>query len=350
MKAFMLWLHRWFGLIVGFYFVLLGLTGSYLVYEDFFESVLQKDLRTSAAASESYSLSAIVESSQKGIGTDRFPQQVILPENPQSSAIAVYTFMEGKERKRIQAFVDAGTNEFKGQVNFAQSLTGWMFRFHHDLFLGGLGKTIVAVAGIMMLALLLTGLYLWWPIKGNFRKALTLRSLRNAFLVNYELHRLGGFYTLILMIMVTFTGIVIARPDWFSNSGRRGRPPFMEGGDQVVFDLKFIGDEIAGQGLPSRPLNINFDTRKGIAKIKAGSAGQEQNFEFDAATPEFKKIEAAEPPKKSFRNINFALHVGDFWGAFGKFLMFLSGLLPLVFYISGFYIWMKKPKKKIAKT
>lgn len=347
MKSLFLWLHRWFGLIAGFYFILLGLSGSYLVYDDLFDSLIQSDLRASSGHSNSFSLSALLETAQRGLMTEKVPQRISIPEKLDANAIVSFNFSTGKERKMVNAFVDLSSGEYKGSVSFGESLTGMVFRFHHDLFLGSLGKTIVAVAGLILLALLLTGLYLWWPTKkAGLRKALTLREIKNLFLLNYEFHRLAGFYTLILMLLVTATGVVIARPDWFSDRQQRAeRPADASATTSISFDIKALDSALQQEGLQVRPLALGFDEKKGLVKIRSSSGGQDVAFEFDAKSSKIRRLDISGNERKSFRNQNFDLHSGRFWGAMGSILIFISGLLPLFFYVSGFYIWWKKSRK-----
>jgi uncharacterized iron-regulated membrane protein len=287
-------------------------------------------LYVSAQSSEPQSLGALILSAQKGLETDKLPRSVVIPESKHGNAILTFDMSEGKERRRVKAFVDLSTNEFKGSYNFATSFVGFIFRFHHDLFLGGPGKTIAAIGAIFMMLILLSGIYLWWPNNGQFKRAFTMRPLKNFFMKNYELHRLTGIYTAGLLLMSTFTGLVIARPDWFG----AGKKPGMERQEEKPsFDFMKIDGALMAADLFHRPLTVSIDEHKGTLKMGDRQMSVE---DYVVSPPKEQKI--------SFRNYNFNLHSGKFWGAVGKIVMFLAGLLPLAFYFSGIYIWLKKRK------
>ena len=335
MKKAFVWSHRWFGIVVGLYFALLGITGSVLVYDDMVDEWINPQLRLSVQSSEVQSIGSLISSAQKGLETDKLPRSVVIPESKNGNAVLTFDMSEGKGRRRVKAFVDISTGEFKGSYNFATSFVGYIFRFHHDLFWGGTGKTIAAVSAIFMILILFSGIYLWWPKNGQFKRAFTMRPLKNFFMKNYELHRLTGIYTAGLLLMSTFTGIVIARPDWFGT----GKKPGMErGGDLPIFDFSKIDMAFKDAALLHRPLTVSIDERKGFLKM-----GDRQMSVEDYVVS---------PPKEqevSFRNYNFNLHSGKFWGEVGKIVMFLAGLLPLAFYFSGIYIWLKKRKPAVSK-
>ncbi|RYZ85242.1 MAG: PepSY domain-containing protein [Proteobacteria bacterium] len=42
--------------------------------------------------------------------------------------------------------------------------------------------------------------------------------------------------------------------------------------------------------------------------------------------------------------------MGNFWGITGEVLVFVSGILPLFFYVTGFYVWWKKRNRKGVRS
>ncbi|QDK36809.1 PepSY domain-containing protein [Bdellovibrio sp. NC01] len=353
MKSLFLFLHRWFGLTAGLYFVLLGLSGSYLVYDDKIDEWLNPALRKSVTSSNSFSLSALIASAQKGVGTDKPPMRISIPEDPRANAVIGFNLpTEGQPRRFVTAFVDPVNNEFKGQEIFTETLTGFMFRFHHDLFMGPLGHTIMAVCGIIMTLLLLTGLYLWWPKNLNFKKALSWKRTKNFFQYNFEWHRFTGFYTLILMLLVTVTGVYLSRSDWFTFSKKEKGGFERRGGEQkgpVVFDFAKIEKVLQEKQMQLRPASLRIDPRSGMLNFRGVEEGREVAVKIDANSSE---IVPDSPKKKEInaRAINHDLHAGDFWDWFGKFLIFASGILPAFFYFTGFYIWWKKRQARRPRT
>lgn len=344
MKKFFLWTHRWFGITIGFYFVLLGLTGSYIVYPEHFEAWLNPKLYYSnQSASEKIDLNQIVASAKAGTQLELEPTQFALTSNDRNWKVS-FTGVPGMGRAPLVAFIDSSNYEYLGQQNFRETVRGYSFRFHHDLFMGPTGHTIIAIAGIFIMFLLLGGLYLWWPKPGQWKKALTLGEMKNFLQANLKLHKFFGFYTLLLMIMVTFTGIYISRPDWF-----RKNPPPRSGdkkvealADHEIVDLKALNNLIVNEA--KRPLLIRVDRRSAQIQVTAGAEENESILRLDART--LTELPAPGPRPFDMRKLQDDLHSGLFWSHLGKALIFISGLLPLFFYITGFYLWFKKSRLK----
>ena len=101
-----------------------------------------------------------------------------------------------------------------------QAMTGWV-RFFHDLhghifIAGGLGREIVGWLGVAMLVLGCSGLYLWWPKAGQWKAAFTVRRTAKGIRFNRELHGAVGIWSLVLFMVVNFTGVYLAFPQQIS--------------------------------------------------------------------------------------------------------------------------------------
>lgn len=346
-RRFFIWSHRWFGLVVGFYFVLLGLSGSYLVYPDqfdfwFFPEMRQSQVLPSVEATQlgKFDLQKMVQVAQEGMQTTLEPTRLKIFDPAVRNLEMGFTGLPGQGRGIVTAFVDPQTQEFKGQENFRQTLRGFLFIFHHDLFLGALGHTIVGMAGLLMLFLLLSGLYLWWPKSGNWRAVLTLKQVRTFLQIHLELHRLTGFYTLLLMIVVTFSGVYIAKPDWFQKRRASYKPVISNPlSEDEPLDFQALGKKLSTLG--KEPLQVRINRKNSTISVLKILDGTRQ--QLHART--FEEIFEPDTKPLNMRATQHDLHVGNFWGALGKFLIFLSGLLPLFFYITGTYIWWKKSRR-----
>lgn len=350
---FMLWAHRWLGIVIGIHFVLLGLTGSYLVYTEEIDALMKPDLKVASAAPVVPDLERIVQSARQGLGVDSNPTRMtIASEDSRYNHRIMFNIPKGEQKRRfVTAYVDAATFEFKGSEVFKETLGGFFFVFHHDLFSGGTGRTIVAVTGVLSMILLLGGLYLWWPGQGkSWKRSLRYNKQRSFLGFNLELHKFLGFYSLILMCIVTFSGIYLARPDWFfpRGPGEGGGPG--GGGPATSSVLSFsvvqpvLSSLLEEDQIAQFRIDMKDNKLMGLARDpEHGISG----WEWDLATGELlnTKLVKDRDFRKKFGDLQRAWHVGDFWGELGRFLVFVSGILPLVFYFTGTYYWWKKKKK-----
>lgn len=245
-----------------------------------------------------------------------------------------------------------------GQVSFLGTLKGFLFMFHHEMFLGGTGHTIMGVSGVLIMIILLTGIYLWWPKKGRWKQAFTQWRTKKFLTFTLDGHKLLGIYTSVLMIMVSFTGLYTSVPSWFQfgqEEKRRGPPPGKRGG-YPSFDL------LKAYALAEEEFNFNeggtlFFHPK-AKKLFIIQKGQRSTY-----LPEkniFQKPNLSEGPEQgdrpkkeegfNARRLFKDLHVGHYWGQIGIFLAFVAGVLAMLFYISGIYLWIKKSKMRLFKA
>lgn len=334
-KKFFDWVHRWFGLIAGFYFVLLGLSGSYLVYEDDLLDIYDSKIRISNAPIEVPAIAASVQATRDYLKDPAaLPSRITVPERANSNVVFRFERKENGEKKQLTLFVDPSTGSVAGEDYYRETISGKIFVFHHDLFWGGTGRTIMGVSGVLMLILLVTGLYLWWPKSGRWKNAFKFGMMKNLFQWSFELHRILGFYSFILMILVTFTGVFISKPNWFISASRP--PENSQDVQSIQFDFAKIEEKIREQEIPGRGLSFRLDSKTGRVGVATTGEGH-LALKSDGSI-------SSDPDAKPnpVRQWNRDVHGGAFWGELGRFLIFISGILPLGFYISGFYMWRKK--------
>ncbi|OJU81302.1 MAG: hypothetical protein BGO11_08915 [Solirubrobacterales bacterium 70-9] len=103
--------------------------------------------------------------------------------------------------------------EMSGYVGFlAKPAQIWGF----DLTLGNEGNWggfILAVSGILLLILVVTGIVLWWPKgKDKLKRGLKVRRGRGQYKLNYDLHKVVGFVALPALAIWALTGINFELP------------------------------------------------------------------------------------------------------------------------------------------
>lgn len=348
-RTLFLFSHRWFGLIAGFHFVLLGLSGSYLVYRDELDALLYPSLMKAAGevpqANGSMELARVISVAKAGLLTEKDPLIIQYPGDSNRNIALRFNMAGAGERRRfVTAYVDPSNGGFAGSISPRNTLGGWLFSFHHDMFWGPTGRTIIAVGGVLMLIVLLSGLYLWWPKNRSVWRALRLAPMRTFLQANLEIHKASGIYSLLLMIAVTFTGVFVTRPDWFlgKKPERREQASALARDEVLAPNYAGVDQFLKENGLTSIISNVRFNSRSSSIDVELDH-DDKPIIQFDADTGHVKS-EAA--PVLAVRDrvhrLNHDIHAGYFWGELGRFLIFVSGILPVLFYVTGFVIWIKK--------
>ncbi|HTT94873.1 MAG TPA: PepSY-associated TM helix domain-containing protein [Solirubrobacterales bacterium] len=77
---------------------------------------------------------------------------------------------------------------------------------------GNWGSFILAISGILLLVLVLSGIVLWWPGRGKLRRGLKVRRGRGRYKLHYDLHKVVGFVALPALAIWALTGINFELP------------------------------------------------------------------------------------------------------------------------------------------
>lgn len=86
----------------------------------------------------------------------------------------------------------------------------WVFDLHHRLLAGDVGEAITGVAGLVGLLFVVTGVILWWRLRGRFRLRLWPATMKPGAIVHH--HRDMGVVTAPLLIVSLVTGVLMVFP------------------------------------------------------------------------------------------------------------------------------------------
>jgi uncharacterized iron-regulated membrane protein len=217
------------------------------------------------------------------------------------------------------------------------------------------GKTIMSWAGIAMLFLLLTGVYLWWPLK-----RITVHPRAGGRRFWFDLHNAMGILSFVFLFAVAVTGIVIGFDDhitpWFYRITRSAPrvmyapPPKF----QVTPSGSPIGPDraiaIARSALPgAEPISINVPPPAGVYSIAARfpedrTPGGRSRIFVDQYSGAVLLAEGSRtaPAGSRLITLNRAIHTGDVFGLPSKIVMSLASLVVLAQLVSGVAMWIKR--------
>lgn len=288
---------------------------------------------------------------------------------------------EKSKRRRGGIFTSVYMNPYTGEVlnikSVSRSESPDFFRFilngHRALWLPyDIGRPIVGVAVLIFVFLLISGIVLWWPtkwIKSIRDKSFKIKFSASFKRLNYDLHNVLGFYSMIFLLFISMTGLVWSF-GWWSKSlywVTSGGKPLTENRespksdttnikafnvttvDQVLLDLKKQNPQAAGimVSIPAKPADaigaFVYKQKNMFYNMDRYSFDQQTLKEISIKTPfSGKYIEANIPDK--IRRMNYDIHVGSVLGLTGKFLAFFASLISASLPITGFIIWWGKQK------
>jgi len=202
------WLHLWLGLLSGIIVIILSITGCALVFEHEIKDLLY----------DHYSVKPQPAENQLA------PSQLfkhIKADHPEFEISSFWYYGLDKSVKvsidhsDSLLYVNPYTAEILAIVDH-EDFFHEMDEGHRTLWLPReIGRPIVGWGTAIFFFITLSGIILWWPKKWNKRhtkQAFTINWKAKLKRINYDLHNVLGFYSLLLALLMAFTGLIMAFP------------------------------------------------------------------------------------------------------------------------------------------
>jgi uncharacterized iron-regulated membrane protein len=117
-------------------------------------------------------------------------------------------------RNDIYDWLEAGGKAFPYKAALYHWLS-WLGKLHGSLLMEGEGMTANAIGGFLLAALCLTGIVVWWPGIGSWRRALAIHANAGWRRFVLDLHSVVGFWTFAILLMWGLTGGYFVFPQPF---------------------------------------------------------------------------------------------------------------------------------------
>lgn len=385
MKPFLRTLHLWTGLTFGTILVVLGLTGSALSWIHELDSMLNPGLLQVAppaglpSGAPLHLAPAQVQAVADALGADPrygLPNMIAMPERAGDVFVAWYRpapdgAAAWSQPVRRQVMLDPANLRVTGERNWGETglsrplLMPTLFHIHRYLVAGDAGKVVVAVTGVSLLLMTLTGIILWWPrmARSAIWKAITVRHGGSWPRFSFQLHRAGGFFAAPILLVSAFSGVHFNMPDWSTPAIKAVAPvtPNLKLNNESAPSAAGISVAAAvaaaqlqfPEGRVSRllfPANANqpFEARvrqPGELRMGPGATRISIDSGDGAVLRVIDPLKAKSGDK--FISWLFPLHTGEAFGTAGRVFISLFGLAPLAFLVTGLVIWLKVRKKPV---
>jgi uncharacterized iron-regulated membrane protein len=379
-----LWLsvHLWLGLLLGFFLAVLGLTGSILVFYEEIDNVLNAELRTVQASPQGESAyRSLAEIQSAAIAA--MPSQAKLQfVNYPADAASSYRFgfiipaAVADEKDEWQVHVNPYTAQVLGKHLikkagdiFPSAFIPFVFRLHFALLAGETGVLIVGIMGVILLFSVLTGLIVWWPLTGNWRRVLSIKPRASAERFNHDLHQTSGFYTFPILFAVLLSGVYMNLPDQFMALVKQlspGTQGFMDNPHSMTTQSKNpIGLaqalSIVKTHYPEGQVDWlnNPDGETGVYIISISDVPGLSRFwserqvivdQYNGTILKVRDPSTRATSGQTFIDWQWPLHSGRAFGWPGRILVFLTGLACPVLFITGLIRWLQKRRANQLKA
>ena len=374
--------HRYLGLTAGALLVLIGLTGSILVFHLEIDEWLNPDLiRVAPKPGGSAAYRPVDEIAAAALRIMPQGGHLVFGQYPRHDGIAFRWNVSvpiGPDAKSpmefalYHVFVDPYRAEVTGSrlVRPAglggavpRTFVGFVFALHYALLLPRFGDppfgdTVVAVIGMVLVVSLFTGLYLWWPRNGGWRAALTIKRRAHVRRRHFDLHKTAGVYFSLIFLALFLSGVFLnlrapfhAVVRLFSPTTDRydihskpaeGRVSVSLGQVMQTVETQYPGGRPEWLYLPKKPTGTYTICRRDVPGISLVLS--RRCVVVDRYSGEIVHVQSPERGTAGdhFIQWQWPMHSGQIFGLTGRWIVFVSGLICPLLFVTGWYLWWRK--------
>lgn len=371
-------LHLWLGLLSSVIIFVVCLSGSIYAFKTQIENLINKDVvyYKSKENSPKIAIDTIVNNFDKQFGGAT--SITVFKEADKSVLVSSFS----KQSNGVSAYYNPNSGELLGTKNKTSiAFFDFILEVHRFLLAGDTGKFINGVAVLIFIFLLFSGFIIWLPKKLNqLKTSLKIKFKAKFYRINYDLHRVLGFYSMLLLFFMSVTGLYVSF-HWVKNAvivGLGGDSIFISDSNIALkktlsnsFDTMF--DDLSTEDKTNKKQKSNLqslliktdsifkydgtkiiqladENSKSINIIKMNTGNLLHFYVPDKI--EFSingKIRKQElftslPLSNQFKLIAKPLHTGEIMGLPTIIIYFLISLIGCSLPITGFIIWFKKVK------
>ncbi|WP_316734666.1 PepSY-associated TM helix domain-containing protein [Pedobacter aquatilis] len=369
------WLHLWLGIISGIIVFVVSITGAIYTFQKEIKDAMEPWRFVENQNKSFVPPSIILDSAAKHMPALK-PTGLTYSHRKGAAAVGYQGNENGK-----RSFSVVFLNPYDGSFLKKQTTIGGeefdFFQFilngHRAIWLPyAIGRPIVGIATLVFLFLLISGLIMWWPKrwnKHNIDASFKIKWKAKFKRVNYDLHNVMGFYSLILAAIIAITGLVWSF-GWFDNalyfvtSGGESKRVEEHPHSKIQSDSVSVNQisaldkawyltlkkDSSVQGMYMTPILQDADDPIEIVVYHHQDSYYDHNeYFYDRYT-----LKPLAQPGSIYKDAKFAdqlssmnydLHTGAAGGMLGKIIAFIICIISASLPITGFIIWLNKGKK-----
>ena len=364
--------HKWIGLILAIAIIPICFTGAALVWDEPLDRLLNPVRHEGGRPALAPAVYA--DAARAALAPGERLAELRYPEDGEGPVVASAARPpvagQGGRPVRTMIWLDPETAAVVDRAASNAGAIRVMHVIHGSLMIPGVGRPIVGWIGVAMLLSCISGLWLWWPTVGSWVRGLRWKRHRN---FDTNLHHLFGFWIVLPLAVLSFTGVWISFPGVFNTAqSANGGAPRDEsarpaGGQEgqggraaapdprammrarpladpvrdpaaVMADAGISADQIASITWPS-------DMQPAWTLAVKGTGERPDQVRVDDASGAIERVaRRGGPERESTSRLMRRIHDGNGTGIVWQTIVFLGGALPTVLGITGIIMWWRARK------
>jgi len=371
MRKLLVFAHRWVSLLAGLLLVLLGLTGSLMVWQAEIDAALNpRWFATDTTCPASHRPVADVLAVLARDAPQARAAIVLAPQRA-GAAYQVWERRDAATGWRREHFIDPACGVYLGsrdrgalRMDRAHAIP-MLYELHSKLLSGATGHIVVGAGGLVLFGLAVSGVWLAWPRGGGlsaWRRVLGVKATASRARLWFDIHRAVGMWLAPLCLLLTMTGAAMVFDDQAralvgmvlplqtlpkmpkapSTTKLRDAPAALAPDDWVQrAQHEFPAAQWSRLTLPSGNGTVvevrllqraEPRTDTGSTRVRLGSDGQ--------VVARHDPLQA--PAGNRLLDWVFPLHSGEALGLAARVLWSLFGMVPALLLGSGVWLWWRR--------
>jgi uncharacterized iron-regulated membrane protein len=364
LQAAMRVIHLWLGIVAGLFIVMMGLSGTVIIFRSQIEDSIAPRVTNTVANGSPASLDVMAKNLDAiwpGARITRvtFPESADRPLLVQADGAGLAANPRNRAMKRMLLFFDPWSGQALGEKRTLAWLD-WIVDLHQNLLSGKTGRAWTGAIGAGLFLMSATGLFSWLAGSRDWKRTLALPRKGPWRRVNFHAHKWAGLWTNVLLIVVSSTGMVLAWPDAFqqairtvtsehavvrpkpSNGDRRTGKSLLPLDEYLrAATTALPGGVVREMRLASRGSNAVSLTVWTSSDIRRKGGNIVLLDPVSARVISVERVSAA-PLSAKFVELANAIHKTELGGLSVQLAWSLLGLAPTLLFVSGVGIWWQR--------
>jgi uncharacterized iron-regulated membrane protein len=350
-------LHRYLGLGVGLILVIVGLTGSLLVFVPELDAqIIQQRFGYVMPQAQLIAPDKLVETVKTAYAN--YPDWKVGQVQMRSHQAFHTIRLNRPDETQWEVFVNPYTGKVMGDRQRETAFFSRILDLHYALLSGAIGTIIVGITALLLFILSITGIVLW-PGWRRLISGFKIKWNAHPKRLNYDLHKVAGIITAAFLAVIAFTGFcwnfydqsypviyaatLTPKPPEVKSTVVKGKSPLSLSEALRQAELALPGAATTFITLPTKPDEV-FEFYK---KVPQDSEAFSSYVKVDQYSGKVLDIQDSRMAKLGDRILNSftPLHYGTFGGIPTRILYIFVGLAPMVLLVTGFVMWRYRRRR-----
>ncbi len=344
--------HLWIGVLTGLYIFVVCATGAALVFRIDLQRAMHPALFTPRTSGPVADPADVMDSVRK-----TYPAATVSGVDAPTTSRPTYLAYANTGDRFLTLLLDPVSAELLGEIP-ERSFVRTLQDLHFDLLGGRRGRIVNGIGALFLLAMCVTGLVIWWPGRGSWKRGFTVDFRRQWKRVNWDVHSAIGIWTVAFIAMWAVTGVYFAFPTPFrlavnrissitqglvpesdpSRARASTRPTWRDLIDQAR--QRVPGQHVARVVLPFSDTSAFLVMFSRVEPTPTGTPDLTSVY-----LDQYTGAVLATPPtrRRTIGDLVMAwvapLHVGNFGGNAVRVAWLILGLSPPMLFVTGFIMW-----------